>query len=418
MIQNYVDYISDILNIDFIRTIATFWGYTVRPVILIMFFYILNKDRSFKLFWGLAGINAAVYLTAFFSKVSFWIENGRFNRGPLGFTCHIISLIMLVYFLYLTICELKRSPKRETIIPVLNVLLIFVGIGIDYFVAHQQMISYLTVTIVSGSLFYYIWLHLRFVREHERALMAEQRIQIMMTQIQPHFLYNTLSTIQALCRIDPEKAFDMNGLVLAAKLKKQCPDMKIIFLTGYSEYAVDAFKLHASGYIMKPVGKERLLSEIEYAMSDEKQAKVPAHIEAHTFGEFDLIIDGEPAAFTRAKAKELLAYLIDRHGHSVSRANVFAVLFEDKQYDRSMQKQLDVIIRSLRDTLRKYGSEDIFELSRGTLRIRPEMIDCDMYRFMNGDIEAINSYRGEYMNSYSWAAITEAFIAQERYDEK
>ena len=69
---------------------------------------------------------------------------------------------------------------------------------------------------------------------------------------------------------------DMNGLVLAAKLKKQCPDMKIIFLTGYSEYAVDAFKLHASGYIMKPVGKERLLSEIEYAMSDEKQAKVPA----------------------------------------------------------------------------------------------------------------------------------------------
>lgn len=43
---------------------------------------------------------------------------------------------------------------------------------------------------------------------------------------------------------------DMNGLVLAAKLKKQCPDMKIIFLTGYSEYAVDAFKLHASGYII------------------------------------------------------------------------------------------------------------------------------------------------------------------------
>ena len=161
---------------------------------------------------------------------------------------------------------------------------------------------------------------------------------------------------------------DMNGLVLAAKLKKQCPDMKIIFLTGYSEYAVEAFALHASGYILKPVGKERL------------------------------------------------AYLIDRLGHSVSRANVFAVLFEDKQYDRSMQKQLDVIIRSLRETLRKYDAEDIFELSRGNLRIRPEKINCDMYRFLNGDIDAINSYRGEYMNSYSWAALTEAFIDQERYD--
>ena len=81
-----------------------------------------------------------------------------------------------------------------------------------------------------------------------------------------------------------------------------------------------------------------------------------------------------------------------------------------------MQKQLDVIIRSLRETLRKYDAEDIFELSRGNLRIRPEKINCDMYRFLNGDIDAINSYRGEYMNSYSWAALTEAFIAQERYE--
>ena len=87
----------------------------------------------------------------------------------------------------------------------------------------------------------------------------------------------------------------MNGLVLAAKLKKQCPDMKIIFLTGYSEYAVEAFALHASGYILKPVGKERLLSEIEHAMSDHRQTKAPVHIEAHTFGEFDLTV-GKGAA--------------------------------------------------------------------------------------------------------------------------
>ena len=44
------------------------------------------------------------------------------------------------------------------------------------------------------------------MREHERALRAEQRIQIMMTQIQPHFLYNTIATIRALCRRDAEKA--------------------------------------------------------------------------------------------------------------------------------------------------------------------------------------------------------------------
>ena len=80
----------------------------------------------------------------------------------------------------------------------------------------------------------------------------------------------------------------------------------------------------------------------------------------HTFGEFDLKVDGETVDFPRAKAKELLAYLIDMQGYSVSRANVFSVLFEDKQYDRSMQKQLDVIIRSLCEMLGKFDAEDIF----------------------------------------------------------
>ena len=44
---------------------------------------------------------------------------------------------------------------------------------------------------------------------HEEDLKAQQRIKIMMSQIRPHFLYNTLSSIQALCLADPEKAFEV-----------------------------------------------------------------------------------------------------------------------------------------------------------------------------------------------------------------
>lgn len=210
---------------------------------------------------------------------------------------------------------------------------------------------------------------------------------------------------------------DMNGITLAAKMKKLRPEISIIFLTGYSEYALDAFALHASGYIMKPVGQERLLAEIQYALSHERRTEPHAHIEAHTFGDFDLMVDGVSVHFSRSKAKELLAYLIDRHGKKVTRANVFAVLYEDRQYDHSMQKQLDVIIRSLSDTLRKYGIDDIFELNRGYMRVCPEKIHCDMYRFMSGDMDVINSYRGEYMSSYSWATITEAFMEQYVYKQ-
>ena len=208
VVQNCADYISDQLEMDTLRTIASVWGYSVRPVILLLFISLLNNKKNYRILIGLVMVNAAVFFSAFFSRISFWIEDGHFHRGTLGYTCHIISLIMLAYFFYLTICEVRRIPKKESIFPLLNVVLIFVGIGIDFFLARQQNITYLTIAIVNGSLFYYIWLHLQFVREHEKALIAEQQIQIMMTQMQPHFLYNTLSTIQALCRIDPEKASD------------------------------------------------------------------------------------------------------------------------------------------------------------------------------------------------------------------
>ena len=221
VVQNCADYISDQLEMDTLRTIATVWGYSVRPVILLLFISLLNNKKNYRILIGLVMVNAAVFFSAFFSRISFWIEDGHFHRGTLGYTCHIISLIMLAYFFYLTICEVRRIPKKESIFPLLNVVLIFVGIGIDFFLARQQNITYLTIAIVNGSLFYYIWLHLQFVREHEKAIISEQQIQIMMTQMQPHFLYNTLSTIQALCRIDPEKAFDTTekfGLYLQQNL--------------------------------------------------------------------------------------------------------------------------------------------------------------------------------------------------------
>ena len=66
--------------------------------------------------------------------------------------------------------------------------------------------------------------------------------------------------------------------------------------------------------------------------------------------------ENRPVSFRLSKAKEILAYLVDRQGVGVTRSEVFATVWEDQPYDRRMQKQLDVYIRSLRDTLREFGS--------------------------------------------------------------
>ena len=202
----------------------------------------------------------------------------------------------------------------------------------------------------------------------------------------------------------------MKGIDLAALIREKWPDMPIIFLTGYAEYALDAFSVHASGYLLKPVKIEKLAAELAHAAGFIRNRQT-IRVMAHTFGNFDLLVDGKPVAFRQAKCKELLAYLIDRQGAGVKRREVFAILWEDRIYDRSMQKQLDVIIRSLRQTLTDYGAGDIFELQNATMRINPDLISCDAWSFFSGDPEAVNAFRGEYMSNYSWASMTEGLLS-------
>ena len=211
---------------------------------------------------------------------------------------------------------------------------------------------------------------------------------------------------------------DISGLQLAARVKTMHPDTKIIFLTGFSRFAVDAFKLRASGYLLKPVDEEELAKEIEYAafaVDDKSRSK--ERIVIRTFGSFDVFADGRLVTFRQKKSKELLAILVDRQGGSISRPEAFALIYEDRQYDRQMQKLFDNVIRSMRDTLREYGIEDMFEMKSGQLRILPEKVSCDLYRFLDGDADAVNRYRGEYMSSYSWAEAMEGFATNKKKEK-
>lgn len=210
---------------------------------------------------------------------------------------------------------------------------------------------------------------------------------------------------------------DMDGITLAVKLKQLRPDTAILFLTAYKQFAYDSFAAHPSGYLLKPVLREELEREVAHALSGHVE-KTQARILVRTFGAFELLVEGEPVAFARSKSKELLAYLIDRRGEGVSRSDAFAALWGDRQYDYSMQKQLDVYIRSLRDTLRKHGIEEIFELKRGAMRVFPEKFECDMYRLLAGDARTINDYHGEYMRSYGWASVTEALLSEKQRREQ
>ena len=209
---------------------------------------------------------------------------------------------------------------------------------------------------------------------------------------------------------------DMDGITLARRIRALRPDAAILFVTGHPQYTVDAWSLHATGYVLKPLTRERLSDELNYAAEWRrrvaKEEQIP-HIAVQTFGNFDLVVDGKTVNFSRSKSKELFAYLIDKKGIRVSRSEAFGVLWPNGEYSRPKQKQLDVIIRSLRATLQENGISEILQLERGMLRIVPQFVDCDAYRLLAGDEHYENEYRGEYMTPYAWAGLTEANIDSE-----
>ena len=210
---------------------------------------------------------------------------------------------------------------------------------------------------------------------------------------------------------------EMNGIALAARIKELRPNTAILFVTGYSQYAVDAFALHASGYLLKPVRREQLAAEVEYISSHRPAGGASAGASAvfvRTFGNFDVFVDGAPIGFARSKSRELLAYLVDRQGGSITRAQAFAVLWREREYNRAMQKQLDVIVRSLRDTLRSHRIDRIMEVRSGCLRVFPEQFECDLYSFLAGSAQAVNAYRGEYLSEYAWASTIGAYMTMAR----
>lgn len=202
---------------------------------------------------------------------------------------------------------------------------------------------------------------------------------------------------------------EMSGVELARRLKSLNPKVNIVFATGFSEYMKEGIDLRMSGYIMKPVTPEAVKTELEnlrnpIEWSNERRIKILI------FGNFDMFVDGAPLKFERKQAKEILAYLVDKRGTSATYPELAAMLWEDEEYDRTKQKNLQVYVASLVKTLLAVDVKDLILKNRQGILLNTRIVDCDYYRFLEGDVRAINSFTGQYMSAYSWAEFTVGYL--------
>lgn len=194
----------------------------------------------------------------------------------------------------------------------------------------------------------------------------------------------------------------ISGLKLAKMLKDTNPDINIIFVTSYEKYAVDAFAIHATGYLLKPVSHEDIERELSFVYIPEK-AETTKNIRIQTFGGFDVFVNDKAVAFKRAKAKEFLAVLVDKRGSSITLMQAADMLFEDGIYDNNRRKYMQTIYATLCSDLKEAGADKILQKSHNSYAIAADSFECDYYKFLEGDARAVNQYRGDYMVNYSWA---------------
>ena len=197
----------------------------------------------------------------------------------------------------------------------------------------------------------------------------------------------------------------MTGMQLAEELIAINPSANLIFTTGYSQYAVEAFQLRASGYIIKPVTTAKVKQELDnLRFNDKPEEPKPVYsgLVIRAFGEFEVFYNGVPLAFKYRRSKELLAYLVDRKGAWCQNTQVMATLFKDPTGKESYYKQLR---KDLADTLASIGQYQVLLRHRGEIGILASGVQCDYYDWMDGTADK-STFHGEYMSQYPWAQAT------------
>lgn len=204
--------------------------------------------------------------------------------------------------------------------------------------------------------------------------------------------------------------YEMTGIELAKKLRDIFSKTNIVFVTRYSEYAVDAFSVQASDYIIKPISAEKIEMAIENLRNPILTSK--DRIRIQTFGNFEVFVDGKPMMFSNKKSKEMIAYLIDRKGASVTTQELASILWGGHPYDGNARANISKVIKNLKNNLANVGAGHILIRRWNNISVDMTTFWCDSYAFESGDIFALNLYSDEYMNQYVWAKKSKSRFAR------
>ena len=190
---------------------------------------------------------------------------------------------------------------------------------------------------------------------------------------------------------------EIDGLLLGQYLRDLNPQINLIYCTGSPDHGLDALRLHASGYILKPAETDRMkeeLDDLRHPVGKNSHKRVFAQ----TFGNFEFFVDGKPVAFKYSRTKEIIASLWEDDGDPEKKGSYLSNLRQDLQNTMTRLKLTGIILKQ-----------------RGSMAIATDAIECDLYDWLEKKKESRYSYLGDYMNQYSWAEYVHAELDEISY---
>lgn len=217
-----------------------------------------------------------------------------------------------------------------------------------------------------------------------------------------------------------------NMMITKSKLAGKC---KIVFVTAYNQYAVEAFSVNALDYLLKPVKRDRLNITLDRLIEELNINVSSTKMNIKCFGKFEVYADKAKVKFRTKKAEELIALLIDNRGKSVARSKIIDCLWADFDGDKALIN-LNTTLYYVRKALLGHGLDIPIIFDRESYRIETHNIECDYFEFekyspLNAKIEdkdistiqrILALYRDDYFvaNEYKWA-ISTCLSLKEKY---
>ncbi|MBO9604700.1 MAG: response regulator [Paenibacillaceae bacterium] len=185
--------------------------------------------------------------------------------------------------------------------------------------------------------------------------------------------------LQAAGELKPDVVFldiempGMSGMELANHLKDRHPEMEIVFVTAFSSYAVQAFRVNAIDYLLKPITAEELAR-----CADKLRRRAPGAISAAPrepsrllcLGGMELFGAGSAVSlrFPTSKSEELLAFLSMNRDSYIPKWTISDRLWPDTDPDKAEQN-LHTTVYRLKKTLVEHNVDMQMESQRGSYRI-------------------------------------------------